>query len=114
LATAIEHRIEVVHRHRHVMDAGAALVDVLRDRRVGAGGLEQFHERGARRQSGDPCPVAVGQWNDRQAEDVAKEGEGIVQCADRESEVRDGRAAGMRSRLRIHEGSSEQVGDLET
>ena len=43
-----ERRVDVVDAQRDVMEPGPALLDELRDRRVGRGRLEQFERRLAR------------------------------------------------------------------
>ncbi len=39
-----QRRVDVIDRERHVMQPGAALLEELRDRRLGRGGLEQFEQ----------------------------------------------------------------------
>jgi len=94
VATRREHGVEVVHGETQVMDPRPAFVQILGDRGVGALRFKELDQRVTGGNAGDAGPVAVAEGHDRESEDVAKEGEGIIDGANGEAEMRDGGAAG--------------------
>ena len=80
-AAALEGGIDVVHREADVVDAGAALLDELRDRRVGSLGFEQLDERIAGGESRDAGTVGIVERHLGHAEYVAVEGQDLVERA---------------------------------
>ena len=72
-----EHCVEVVHGEAQVVNAGTALFNEARDRRVGAVGLEQFDEDVAGDESANAGTIAVGEWLAGESENVTKERERV-------------------------------------
>jgi hypothetical protein len=71
------------------MNAGAALCDELADGRVGAFGLEELHERVAGANSGDASTVRVVEGLFRESEQVAVQGENVIEGIDGDADVSD-------------------------
>lgn len=74
-----EHCVEVVYGEAQVVDAGTALFNEARDRRVGTVGLEQFDEDVAGDESANAGTITVGEWLAGESEHVTKERERVSQ-----------------------------------
>lgn len=85
--------VNVIDREAQVMDAWAALLDELGDRRSVGGRLEQFDQRTTGCVAGDAGTVGVGERDVGESEDVTEQGLQCVVVADRESDVSDGGTA---------------------
>jgi hypothetical protein len=82
-----ESRVEVVDGEAEVVNAGTALFNEARDRRVRTLGLEQFDEHIAGLEACDPRAVAVAEGDDGESEDVAKERQGVAEGTHCESQM---------------------------
>jgi hypothetical protein len=87
--TTLEGIVEVVDGEADVMDAGTSSGDELADGRVRMVGLEQLDERFASGEASDASTVRVIEIDFREAEEIAVEGENLVERAHGDSHVGD-------------------------
>ena len=74
-----EHRVEVVYGEAEVVNAGTALFNEARNRRVGTVGFEEFDEHVTGDESANARTIAVGEWLVSESEYVAKKRERVAQ-----------------------------------
>ena len=86
---AIERTVEIIDGEADVMDAGTPLGDELADGRIRMVGLEQLDERFAGSEASDAGTVSVVEIDFREAEQVAVEGENLVERAHGDPHVGD-------------------------
>ena len=86
---ALERTVEVVDGEADVMDAGTTFGDELADGRIRMVGLEQLDERFAGDEARDAGTVGVVEADFREAEQVAVEGENLVERAHGDPHVGD-------------------------
>ena len=94
-AATLERAVEIVDREADVMDAWTTFGDELADGRVGMLGFEQLDERVAGLEAGDAGSVRIGERDLGHAEEIAIEGQDLVERTHGDPHVGDaGRAAG--------------------
>jgi len=92
----LQHAVEVVHGETDMVNAGPTLGDVFPDRGVVSGGLQQFHERLACGEADDAGAVRIIEGHLRHLQDVAEDGQQVVDGAHGNPDVGDARAAAKR------------------
>ncbi len=104
-----ERRIDVFHAQGDVMHAGPALLDELRNRRVGRRRLQQFQRRGPQVQEVGAHALAGHLFRGVhvQAEHIAEEGERLLHVLHRDAEVIDPDLH-RRRRLRVRMSSAAE------
>lgn len=93
VAAALQHAVEVVHGETHVMDSGATFGDILADRGILGGGLQQFHQRFPGGEPDDGRAVGITERDLGHLEHITHEGQQLVDGAYGDPDVGDARAA---------------------
>jgi hypothetical protein len=93
VAASLQRRIEVVDSETDMVYPRPATGYEPSDRGVRRFGLEELHEGLARSEPGDPGAIGIGQGDPLQPQDIAAEGQQVVDGADRDPDMGDPRAA---------------------
>ena len=89
---ARERTVQVVDGEADVMDAGASFGDELADGRLGVLGLEKLHESLTGGEAGDARTIGIVELDLGETEQVAVEGENLVERAHGDANVGDARS----------------------
>lgn len=94
LPAPLERFVDILNSNANVMYPGASLCQVLADGSVGAVRFEEFDQRFATLDCGNPGTVGVCQWGLGHAEHVSEEGKDSLEGAHGYSDVCYARSAG--------------------